>query len=112
MSTPPEFERTDADQVNNNIPSAAPNRVDEFRDVEKKTGLFLDSKTEHEVLDHSSDDFDEGRTAPIETAKDLVSKVIHVEDDKSLNPLTFRTIFLGRSKYNFSEAALRARPSL
>lgn len=32
---------------------------------------------------------------PVETAKDLVTQVLHVDDDPTLNPLTFRVAFLG-----------------
>lgn len=32
-----------------------------------------------------------------ETAADLVTHVIHVEDDPTLNPWTFRMVFLGKS---------------
>jgi hypothetical protein len=102
MSTPPELEREDADHVSDEVSNAPSNKAGEFHDVDKKTGDFMDSKGEHEVTEYSSDEFGEGRTAPIETAQDLVSKIIHVEDDKTLNPLTFRTIFLGKSNSTFS----------
>lgn len=32
---------------------------------------------------------------PLETAQDLVTTIIHVEDDPTLNPYTFRMVFLG-----------------
>jgi hypothetical protein len=32
----------------------------------------------------------------VETNEDLVTRVIHVEDDPSLNPWTFRVFFLGK----------------
>jgi hypothetical protein len=32
---------------------------------------------------------------PVETAKDLVTEVIHARDDPTLNPWTFRVWFLG-----------------
>jgi hypothetical protein len=32
---------------------------------------------------------------PVETAKDLVTEIIHADDDTSLNPWTFRMWFLG-----------------
>lgn len=34
----------------------------------------------------------------VETNEDLVTRVIHVEDDPSLNPWTFRVFFLGMCK--------------
>jgi len=33
---------------------------------------------------------------PVTTAEDLVTQVIHVQDDPSLNPWTFRVAFLGK----------------
>lgn len=35
--------------------------------------------------------------APIATAKDLVTNVLHVDDDPNLSPYTFRLLFLGTS---------------
>jgi hypothetical protein len=37
-----------------------------------------------------------GHFGPAETAKDLVTEVIHARDDPTLNPWTFRVWFLGR----------------
>jgi hypothetical protein len=39
---------------------------------------------------------DEHFNAPPQTATDLVTEVLHVEDDPSLSPWTFRTWFLGK----------------
>jgi hypothetical protein len=41
------------------------------------------------------DNGEEHYNVPAETAKDLVTEVIHAQDDPSLNPWTFRTWFLG-----------------
>jgi hypothetical protein len=38
-------------------------------------------------------------TEPAETPKDLITEVIHVTDDPSLNPWTFRVWFLGKSAF-------------
>jgi len=35
-------------------------------------------------------------TKPVETAKDLTTQVLHVQDDPTLNPYTFRLFFLGQ----------------
>jgi hypothetical protein len=40
--------------------------------------------------------FDEHYDRPAETAEDLVTEVIHVRDNPSLNPWTFRTWFIGK----------------
>jgi hypothetical protein len=37
---------------------------------------------------------------PAETAKDLVTEVLHAEDDPTLNPWTFRVWFLGKHFFN------------
>ena len=37
-----------------------------------------------------------GETAVVRTAKDLVTHILHVQDDPSLNPWTFRMVFLGK----------------
>jgi len=42
------------------------------------------------------DDGEEHYNVPAETAEDLVTEVIHVRDDPTLNPWTFRVWFLGR----------------
>jgi len=36
-----------------------------------------------------------GKEGAVETNEDLVTRVIHVEDDPTLNPWTFRVFFLG-----------------
>jgi hypothetical protein len=38
-------------------------------------------------------------TEPAETPNDLITEVIHVTDDPSLNPWTFRVWFLGKSGF-------------
>jgi hypothetical protein len=43
----------------------------------------------------SEDSFAE-RNVPVETAADLVTQIIHLEDDPNEQCLTFRTWFLGR----------------
>lgn len=85
----------------------APSSEREFP-VEKDDGVFAEAT---ETISHGPDgekqerhgrnviideDGEEYFTAPAETAEDLVTEVIHVTDDPSLNPWTFRTWFLGR----------------
>lgn len=38
-------------------------------------------------------------TKPVETAKDLTTQVLHVQDDPTLSPYTFRLFFLGEQCY-------------
>jgi hypothetical protein len=67
-------------------------------------GLDIDvSKTEVDVdvqdgeLHHGQDnDRFAGKNAPVETAADLVTQVIHLDDDLNERSLTFRTWFLGK----------------
>jgi hypothetical protein len=74
---------------------------------EKRVGLSFQTT---ETLSHSPDpekqdqhnrhafvdeDGEEHFTAPAETATDLITEVIHVTDDPTLNSWTFRTWFLG-----------------
>lgn len=61
-----------------------------------KDGVFVDAHDE----DHPPQYEDAGDgfakvTAPVETAKDLVTQVLHVDDDPTLSPYTFRVFFLG-----------------
>jgi hypothetical protein len=44
---------------------------------------------------YRGEDGSELYNVPPETAKDLITEVLHVEDDPTLNPWTFRTWFLG-----------------
>lgn len=46
-------------------------------------------------------------TEPVETAKDLITQVIHVEDDPSLSPWTFRMFFLGMSSLRWNDQPRR-----
>lgn len=36
-----------------------------------------------------------GTAAPLQTAEEIVTQVIHVDDDPTLNPWTFRMFFIG-----------------
>lgn len=73
----------------------------ELRDVDPKTGVYTDVKSSDP--DSKARDSDEGEgeahvaTAPIETAGELVTQVLHVDDDPTMNAVTFRTVFLGKS---------------
>ncbi|KAF2665474.1 OPT superfamily oligopeptide transporter [Microthyrium microscopicum] len=61
-----------------------------LHDEEKRAGLGTLGLPV--ILD---EDGEEQYNAPAETAKDLITEVIHVTDDPTLNPWTFRTWFLG-----------------
>jgi hypothetical protein len=53
-----------------------------------------------ELPPHASDDAElnigEGDIKALDTAEDIVTTVIHVDDDPTLNPWTFRMFFIGK----------------
>ena len=55
------------------------------------------------------DDFDRGRIKSVSTPADIVTSVLHVDDDPSINPWTFRMFFLG--EYCHAVGSLRAMKS-
>jgi hypothetical protein len=64
-------------------------------DPEKHTGspeiVYMDE--EPEFIAAKEDHF--GETAVLSDAKDVLTHVIHVDDDPTLSPWTFRAFFLG-----------------
>lgn len=48
-----------------------------------------------EVPGYDPERTDDGGLGPLETAEDIVTHVIHVDDDQDMNPWTFRMFFLG-----------------
>ena len=46
---------------------------------------------------YEGEEFSRGAGEVVTTAEDLVTRIINVEDDPSLDPWTFRTFFLGTS---------------
>ncbi|KAK3654286.1 hypothetical protein LTR22_010762 [Elasticomyces elasticus] len=69
----------------------------------QKDATYSDIKegTTYDVTEDSPPDYEDGGdgfakvTEPVETAKDFITQVLHVDDDASLNPYTFRMFFLG-----------------
>jgi hypothetical protein len=67
------------------------------------TSIMLEEKklgsTESKIYDQTrsiGEEDSETYNTPAETAKDLVTEVIHAEDDPTLNAWTFRVWFLGK----------------
>jgi hypothetical protein len=57
-----------------------------------KLSISKDSFTQHAYdIEASSED----DNVVVSTAEEIVTKVIHVDDDPTLNPWTFRMFFLG-----------------
>ena len=104
----PGFERKDTDGISlEPVKASSSTRMDddsERRNEEPKEGQFVDVNPIDPAIpayDVENDGF--GRISqPVETAKDLVTQVLHVDDDPTLNPLTFRVFFLGMYCHRFS----------
>lgn len=65
----------------------------ETKEVDTKNNTFTsDNDVEHGLKFEPEE---EGATTVVETANDLVTKVIHVQDDPTMSVVTFRVIFLG-----------------
>ncbi|KAK5108447.1 hypothetical protein LTR62_008334 [Meristemomyces frigidus] len=96
----PAFARVDTDRVFD--PAQESSRTYELQDADEKGGFHatsdgVDSDTDTKGLP-AYDDVREGAqiTDHVETAADLVTKIIHAdEDDPDMPVLTFRTFFLG-----------------
>lgn len=61
--------------------------------VDEKDGAFARDNDVEQGVTYEPEE--EGVSAPVETATDLVTKVIHVEDDPNMTVVTFRVVFLG-----------------
>jgi hypothetical protein len=67
--------------------------------LEKKEFSSAESKVYNQPRSIGEEDSETYNT-PAETAKDLVTEVIHAEDDPTLNAWTFRVWFLGKHLFN------------
>lgn len=89
----PGFQRHDTDFHNNDEGHSS------SFDPEKHSGApeitYMDE--EPEFIAAKEDHF--GETAVLSDAKDVLTHVIHVDDDPSLSPWTFRAFFLGTYRY-------------
>jgi len=78
----------------------------EFNDPDVKEGAYVDVQPANDRDDSPPEYEDAGDgfakvTQPIETAKDLVTQVLHIDDDPTQNPYTFRVFFLGKSHSDY-----------
>jgi len=104
MTSRPGFGRQDTDLAGG-ITHAPPTMTNdiEMSPVDNKKGEgFIDVKegssasTGENPPDYNNESGDEfANVTQAETAKDLVTQVIHVDDDPTQNPYTFRLFFLG-----------------
>ena len=68
------------------------------KDPEKETVEQLSGSGSADGLPaYEGEEYARRQSAIVTTAEDLVTNVISVEDDTTLNPWTFRTFFLGKS---------------
>jgi hypothetical protein len=106
MASRPGFNRHDTDNHASIEPSshgtaASDKKSYELNDLSGKDAGIYDVK--EDVSDHlpdydqRSDEFANVKQA--ETAKDLVTQVIHVDDDPTQSPYTFRLFFLGEPRF-------------
>jgi hypothetical protein len=98
------------------IPEHDPISQDNVNTIDKKPALFdKEGTATSEVRSYEdSGDLEEGTTednSVPETERDLITEVIHVEDDPSLNAWTFRMWFLGKSGSKLVEIEFRANCS-
>ncbi|KAK5112776.1 hypothetical protein LTR62_003874 [Meristemomyces frigidus] len=105
----PGFQRTNTEH--HDSPSSGPSDIElgdmkkndygshEFHDRDAKVGTTVDiSQHSDEEPPPQYEDAGDGFrkvTEPVESAKDIVTQVLHVDDDPTLNPYTFRVFFLG-----------------
>ncbi|KAK6434602.1 hypothetical protein LTR95_009219 [Oleoguttula sp. CCFEE 5521] len=102
----PGFARKDTEGIPfSDMPSSSKSQGYEFQDRGAKDGTNVgiteegsdDKKYDHigNELPNYADDEEGHFTKPVETAQDLTTQVLHVDDDPSLSPYTFRVFFLG-----------------
>lgn len=62
---------------------------------DKGSGHGAGVGTVDDIPAYQTDEFGRKQSVAVTTAEDLVTRVINVEDDPTLNPWTFRAFFLG-----------------
>jgi hypothetical protein len=102
----PSFTRHDTDAVVNEDekkPYAATTSADhsstEFRGSKESMGKGYEGGTTALPPPYHHDTeaaIGEGEIGALETAEDIVTTVIHVDDDPTINPWTFRMFFIGQ----------------
>ena len=81
--------------------SEKPKLNDEGLDISKNEKRPYNDEAEPAPL-YTDEEGKLGGEGAVETNEDLVTRVIHVEDDPSLNPWTFRVFFLGTCNQDIS----------
>ena len=104
----PSFTRNDTDAVHNEDekkPYTSSADVDEkssgeLRSSKNSLGKANEAAVQELPAYHYHDTeaaIGEGEIGALETAEDIVTTVIHVDDDPTINPWTFRMFFIGMS---------------
>ena len=104
----PSFSRHDTDAVVNEDekkPYGTTTSVDkssaEFRGSKESVGKGFEAGiTEPPPYHDTEAAIGEGEIGALETAEDIVTTVIHVDDDPTINPWTFRMFFIGASSHS------------
>jgi hypothetical protein len=91
------FARTDTDKVSPEDENVAPTSALDSEKAFDRTPDIAYLGDESPLFDASKEDHF-GETAVLTDAKDVLTHVIHVDDDPSLSPWTFRAFFLGMSQ--------------
>jgi hypothetical protein len=99
MATP----NHDADAlVQEKTPMGASTSLDNSLNDSRRSKESLSKAQEagvHELPIYTANDAEaigEGHIGALETAEDIVTTVIHVDDDPNINPWTFRMFFIGQ----------------
>lgn len=87
--------RKDTDQVNDHATSSTTYELQSADDKKPAVTSELPAYQEDVFSTHEDIINEDELTKGVETATDLVTKVLHVEDDPNTKVWTFRVIFLG-----------------
>ena len=105
----PGFTRADTDLKDGSIElqsrggsSGKAAHTHEIQETDIKDGTMYDTKPDHSSEEEALPNYEDAGdgfakvTGPVETAKDLVTQVVHVDDpNPDDNPYTFRVFFIG-----------------
>jgi hypothetical protein len=99
----PSFTRHDTDAVVNEdekkpygTTTSADHSSGEYRNSKESIGKgYTAGTTELPPYHDTEAAIGEGEIGALETAEDIVTTVIHVDDDPTINPWTFRMFFIG-----------------
>ena len=102
----------DTDISNQDVGHVHDSKGNEKQDiVEKGPGRESPTSSGNDLPEYQGEeDYGRRRSTVVDTAEGLVTRVIDVEDDPTLNPWTFRTFFLGTSKEHILACDMSEQP--